>query len=121
MDALLSSLPGPVQTVAGYLTDRQPLRSEATERVWHGALEASASSVNSLLTWALLFFFLLTLAVIGACILALRQRSGPPSPEHLLIEEVLRDPEAAENGKPAQDGPKLQPWERPADWWKHQP
>jgi hypothetical protein len=77
--------------------------------------------VNSLLTWALLFFFLLTLAVIGACIIALRQRSGPPSPEHLLIEEVLRDPDAAENGKPAQDGPKLQPWERPADWWKQQP
>jgi hypothetical protein len=106
MDALLSSLPGPVQALAAYLTDRQPLRSEATERVWHGALEASASSVNSLLTWALLFFFLLTLAVIGACIIALRQRSGPPSPE---------------NGKPAQDGPKLQPWERPADWWKQQP
>lgn len=121
MDALLSSLPGPVQTVAAYLTDRQPLRTEPTERVWHGALEASASSVNSLLTWALLFFFLLTLAVIGACIIALRQRSGPPSPEHLLIEEVLRDPEAAENGKPARDGSSLQPWERPADWWKQHP
>lgn len=121
MDALLSSLPGPVQALAAYLTDRQPLRSEAMERVWHGALEASASSVNSLLTWALLFFFLLTLVVIGACIIALRQRSGPPSPEHLLIEEVLRDPEAAENGTSGQNGPKLQPWERPADWWKQQP
>ena len=58
---------------------------------------------------------LLTFSVIGACIIALRQRPRSPTPEQLLIEEVLRDPHAAEHGLPPSP---LQPWERPPDWWK---
>jgi hypothetical protein len=114
MDALLSSLPGHVQAIAAFLTDRQPLPT-APGRVWHGPLEASAATTSNWLAWTLLLSLLLTFSVIGACIIALRQRPRSPTPEQLLIEEVLRDPHAAEHGLPPSP---LQPWERPPDWWK---
>ena len=116
MDALLLSFPGPLQTVAGYLTDRTPLSSGSREIVWSGAEQAAVAGHQAWLWWGLLISLLVTLAVIGACIMALRVKGMGPTPEQALIEEVLR--EAREEERSGRNRTTGAPWERPADWWK---
>ena len=117
MDALLLSFPGPLQAVAGHLTDREPLSSGGREIAWSGAEQAAVAGHQAWLWWGLMITLLVTLAVIGACIMALRVRGTGPTPEQALIDEVLR--EAREEERRGRRTEPRAPWERPADWWKN--
>lgn len=109
---LPSLLPDIAQEAAIRLADMPRMISgEAAYATMH----VYPSPENTALAWAFFIMLLLTIAVISACIIALRGGPGAATPEQLLIEEVMRDQEKWAEGK-VEPGP--QPWEKTADWWK---
>lgn len=62
-------------------------------------------------------FILLMLAAMGGFLYYLRWRARNPLPTPGSLEELASLPEAEPKVPPAASDP-LEPWERPADWWK---
>lgn len=115
MNPLSFTVPDICRAAAANLFDRTGSPLTRHSNVWPPQLPDHLSDLAAI---GLVLFLLLTLGVIVGCIIAFRTRPRSVTPEHQLIEEVLQHEEDYAAGRTPGAAADLQPWEKPADWWR---
>ncbi|MDB6133222.1 MAG: hypothetical protein JWM59_1465 [Verrucomicrobiales bacterium] len=85
--------------------------------VTRSAATAAARDREDTLAWSLLGTVCLTFGMVTVCGWGIRRHQRRLKPEAELLDS-LRRMEGQKRPPQAGKGPALQPWEKPADWWR---
>jgi hypothetical protein len=92
---------------------------------WHGLAtlsENEAAPAADATAWSLvgLLVFCTVCFLGGALALRKREHDASAAPESEAPPSHVQRPETSQKAENTEEGPKRQPWERGADWWKDQ-
>ncbi|RYD26269.1 MAG: hypothetical protein EOP86_26180 [Verrucomicrobiaceae bacterium] len=93
------------------------VRAMGDTPVTRSAATAAARDREDTLAWSLLGTVCLTFGMVAACGWGIRRHQRRLKPERELLESLRRMKEH-ERPRHAGEEPAIQPWEKPADWWR---